>query len=362
MYQLRISLIECPAEVDTDSHAVVATCELLDILLDAETMTLDESGIRPLEKIARIYGDPVTPPASETGRSGVGKADTSPSDSILTSADPDNTEAVREQDANPQQVTEKGTSPARHCAHTGVPVQVAGRLVQHLVELLKQAERADALVCCIVCLSRLHALEGEPPSELVQCQPDEICASADVPPPGPPKPESTPAEAQHASAPGGGVKRLRGCCHLAATECGCSPTVSALWSVLRDTLAVRRLVSAAVTVINGGLTGPFWPHLAAALTVLTWVAAGLARPAGDLARAWDRARVAGRHSGGASAGEAGGGLPVKYQHMRWHSVCVHRAPFPGLTVSVHEWRASAAAFVAMVRRLCLLPGVALTRF
>lgn len=347
--------------MDTDSHAVVATCELLDILLDAETMTLDESGIRPPQKSAHIDSDPVARPASETGRSGVGQADPPPCETNSTSADADNSEAIREHDANTQQASEKTASPGGHCAHTGVPVQVAGRLVQHLVELLKQAERADALVCCIVCLSRLHALEGEPPSELVQCQPDETCSSSSVAPSGAPgSGSSTSVDAHHARATG--LKRLRGCCHLAATECGCSPTVSALWSVLRDTLAVRRLVSAAVTVISGGLAGPFWPHLAAALTVLTWVAAGLARAAGDLARACERASILGRQNGGGPAGEAGGGLPLQCQHMRWHSVCVHRAPYPGLTVSVHEWRASAAAFVAMVRPPCLLLRLASTCF
>lgn len=54
-------------EVDTDSHAVVATCELLDILLDAETMTLDETGIQPTQKLSRIDGDSTVQLASESG-------------------------------------------------------------------------------------------------------------------------------------------------------------------------------------------------------------------------------------------------------------------------------------------------------
>lgn len=324
------------AEVDTDSHAVVATCELLDILLDAETMTLDETGIRPTQKLSRIDGDSTVQLASESGEAKPAPIKTDATHPEVETDDPGDS---KEQKASIQHATDPVLSLPGQCVHTGVPVQLAGRLVQHLVELLKQAERGDVLVCCIVCLSRLHALEGEPPSELVYHKPGDAGPGSDAEGILELKDES--AEAQPGRGAGARGKRLRGCCRMAATDCGCSPTVSAMWSVLRDTLAVRRLVSAAVAVISGGLAGPFWPHLAAALTVLTWVAAGLARPAADLAWICQHSR---RPAGG-------GGLPAQFEDVRWHSVCVHRAPYPGLTLSVHEWRASAIAFVDMVRCL-----------
>lgn len=359
------------AEVDSDCHAIAAACELLDILLDSDTLVLDDSCYKPHQKrmcmgrqLSAAAGmdhkhdhDQVVPARTENSTTEtLGTQDRQAGKHQDTSAQQESRihqHPVTQQGTSTQHVEEEAKPCQIHSSHTEVPVELARRLAHHLVQLLKQAERSDTLICCIVCLSRLHTLEGEPPSSLAPCMPDETDSALDEDLVARDAHAPNPASASPADRLQSGsdtqLKRRRGCHFMVETQCSCAPSVSALWSVLSDALAVRRLVSASVTVISGGLVGPFWPHLAAALTVLTWVAAGLARAAGGLAEACNAVRAEQHSSDVGVRGLVYG--PARSQHkvMHWHRVCARCATHGELVLSLPQWRDSATAFVGMVR-------------
>eukprot|EP00892_Ulva_mutabilis_P006858 jgi/Ulvmu1/4544/UM002_0270.1 len=339
-------------EVDSDSHAVVAACELLDVLLDSDTMALDDTAPR-LQQNSSPAAEESASTAHDDAKPGSERSAAldGASDAVVDQAGRQQTDCATD--------AQQDAKPCLSCSSpTEVPVELACRLVQHLVQLLKSAERSDTLVCCIVCLSRLHALEGEPPSELAQCLPGEAEAAPAAGDAGAHACASKAGTAGETEAEGAPQpKAQRRCRYVIEPQCSCTPGASALWSVLSDALAVRRLVSAAVTVISGGLAGAFWPHLAAALTVLTWVAAALARAAGGFTQACHAVRL--RQHGGAEQAHSGS-MPAEGRSMHWHRVCVHGFAYPSLAVSKSQWRDAATAFVEMVAELQddLLVGLA----